>query len=129
MAHKDSIGLTHTEFNGSTSDPVEFLQLWIIPQDQGVEPRYDQAQVPTGNGLHTVVGPNDGNSPLWIHQNAWLSVVRLENGLFVFVIEGASTVAAMPASRRDSVAVTATNSIDIVATADLYAIVLEVPDL
>lgn len=37
-------GVTHSEFNPSTSDPVHFLQIWLIPEVRGVDPRYDVRQ-------------------------------------------------------------------------------------
>ena len=35
-------GLTHSEYNESASEPVNFLQIWVLPKQLGVEPRYDQ---------------------------------------------------------------------------------------
>lgn len=35
-------GITHSEFNGSKSDDVHFLQIWLLPARPGGSPRYDQ---------------------------------------------------------------------------------------
>ena len=35
-------GISHSEYNGSHNDHVKFLQIWIIPKQQNVSPRYDQ---------------------------------------------------------------------------------------
>lgn len=38
-------GLTHSEFNTSASEPVRFLQIWILPNRTGVDPSYEQKQI------------------------------------------------------------------------------------
>lgn len=62
LAHKDSMGMTevvtpggiqmmsagtgifHSEFNASDTEPLRFLQIWIVPNQQNVTPRYHQKQ-------------------------------------------------------------------------------------
>ena len=38
-------GLTHSEFNTSASEPVRFLQIWILPNRTGMDPSYEQKQI------------------------------------------------------------------------------------
>lgn len=40
-------GVTHSEFNPSQSEPMRFLQVWLIPDEQGGEPRYDTLNINT----------------------------------------------------------------------------------
>src|SRR3954468_15623970 len=35
-------GLTHSEMNHSAKEPVNFLQLWILPKEKNITPRYEQ---------------------------------------------------------------------------------------
>lgn len=39
-------GIAHSEFNPSESEPVHFLQIWIIPDRRGIEPSYEQRSFP-----------------------------------------------------------------------------------
>ena len=134
-------GITHSEFNGSHDDVLKFLQIWIIPNAMGVEPRYDEKHIAVQeNAIDTVIGPKGGSEPIWIHQNAWLSLVRLDagkdvtytskrdgNGIFLFMISGSATVAGESVYERDSIGVTNQASAAIEAAEDMYAVVIDVP--
>ncbi|TQV78616.1 pirin family protein [Denitrobaculum tricleocarpae] len=39
-------GVTHSEFNASKTEPVHFLQIWVIPEAQGIAPSYEQVRIP-----------------------------------------------------------------------------------
>jgi redox-sensitive bicupin YhaK (pirin superfamily) len=55
-------GLTHSEFNDSKTDAVNFLQLWIIPEVENVTPYYTQKmfeKVGRKNQFQTLVSPKD----------------------------------------------------------------------
>jgi redox-sensitive bicupin YhaK (pirin superfamily) len=38
-------GVTHSEMNHSKTEPVHFLQIWVVPAEEGLEPAYDQRPV------------------------------------------------------------------------------------
>jgi quercetin 2,3-dioxygenase len=120
LEHKDSIGtgsvirpgdvqvmsagtgIRHSEFNHSKTEPVHFLQIWVIPERDGIAPRYEQKAFPDTEkrGRLRLVGSSDGREgSVVIHQdvelragvldateqlthalrpgrNAWLQVVR-----------------------------------------------------
>ncbi|WP_231561330.1 pirin family protein [Sphingobacterium sp. T2] len=38
-------GIQHSEYNASEVEPVEFLQIWVFPNQENVEPRYDQIKI------------------------------------------------------------------------------------
>lgn len=39
-------GIRHSEYNASTTEPVHFLQMWILPSHKGTEPGYEQKEIP-----------------------------------------------------------------------------------
>lgn len=134
-------GITHSEYNGSETDEVAFLQIWIIPDTPNVEPRYDQRRIEQQrNVILPVVGPKGGGTPLWIHQRAWLSMVtiddgfqvdyeprRIDTGIFVFVIEGELTVSGHVLQRRDAIGITDLAAVQLQSHGTSVAVVIEVP--
>lgn len=76
-------GVMHSEFNASKSEPVHFLQIWIIPDKAGYEPGYEQHAFPPDElaDRWTLVASNDptGNA-VKIHQDANLYIARLSSG-------------------------------------------------
>jgi redox-sensitive bicupin YhaK (pirin superfamily) len=55
-------GVRHSEYNASDSDEVHFLQIWILPEDQGAEPGYEQKAFGREDKLNQLrlVGARDG---------------------------------------------------------------------
>src|SRR5215813_7392563 len=54
-------GVTHSEQNASTTDPVHLLQIWILPEKKGITPSYEQTkfETPELEGRLTLVGSNN----------------------------------------------------------------------
>lgn len=76
-------GVTHSEFNPSPKDPVHFLQIWIIPNVQDLEPGYEQRKfsaAKTRNKLGLIVSPDAKDGSVQIHQDAYIYRSLLENG-------------------------------------------------
>ncbi len=65
-------GVMHSEFNHSKSDPTHFLQIWIVPEEGGVAPRYQQANfsdTEKRGKLRLVISRNGEAGSLKIHQD------------------------------------------------------------
>ncbi len=76
-------GITHSEFNPSKSEPVHFLQIWILPERQGLPPGYEQKQFPLEerrDGFHLVGDRHGTDGAVTIHQDVRLYVANLEAG-------------------------------------------------
>ena len=113
LAHKDSLGngsvirpgeiqrmsagrgITHSEFNPSPKDAVHLLQIWIEPDQDGLDPGYEQKAFPfeERRGRLRLVASSDGRADsLTIHQDAALYDALLQ--------PGDSVVYAIPRGRR-----------------------------
>jgi len=75
-------GIRHSEFNHSQSEPVHFLQIWILPSSQGVKPGYEQKRIDIAelnNNLRLVASPDGRDGSVTIQQDARLYAARLNN--------------------------------------------------
>jgi redox-sensitive bicupin YhaK (pirin superfamily) len=76
-------GVTHSEFNGSPTEPVHFLQIWLLPERQGIAPSYEQKTfTPEAQRGHLllVASPDGRDGSLELHTDARLYAGRLEPG-------------------------------------------------
>ncbi len=76
-------GIRHSEYNASTDDPVHFLQIWIMPEKNGIAPSYEQKAYPDAEktGQWRLVGSNDGrDGSVIIHQDVALYSTLLPAG-------------------------------------------------
>lgn len=76
-------GISHSEFNASQTEPVHFLQIWIMPDQQNIPPSYEQKEFAFSErqGQLRLVASNDGaDGSLKISQNARLYSSILEPG-------------------------------------------------
>jgi redox-sensitive bicupin YhaK (pirin superfamily) len=73
-------GVTHSEFNASRKDPVHFLQIWIVPDERGIAPSYEQktfSQAEKAGRLRLVASPDGADASVLLHADA-----RLYAGVF-----------------------------------------------
>jgi redox-sensitive bicupin YhaK (pirin superfamily) len=76
-------GVTHSEYNHSDEDLLHFLQIWILPDQEGLEPAYDQRHFPLEerrNAFRLVASREGRQSSVRIHQDAELYAGVLEEG-------------------------------------------------
>jgi quercetin 2,3-dioxygenase len=138
LEHKDSIGtgsvirpgdvqrmsagsgIRHSEFNASKTEPVHFLQIWIIPEKKGLKPGYEQKSFSAEDKRANLrlVGSRDGrDGSVTIHQDVDLYATVLREGetvthdlkagrkAWVQVARGAATLNGEELREDDGVAV------------------------
>jgi redox-sensitive bicupin YhaK (pirin superfamily) len=161
LAHKDSTGnehiintgdvqimsagsgLYHSEYNASKKELVNFLQIWVFPKLQDIEPRYDQKTFSAPdkvNNFLTVVSPERSGDTLWINQDAYFSLGTIEagksvrydiknsgNGLYIFVIDGSINAEGILLGRRDAAGLEDITSVNFTADKNSEVLLIDVP--
>jgi redox-sensitive bicupin YhaK (pirin superfamily) len=76
-------GIVHSEFNGSKTEPVHFLQIWLEPAESGARPSYEQIRFEPEEKrgkLKLLAGPQGGNGAARINQDAKVFVAEISTG-------------------------------------------------
>jgi redox-sensitive bicupin YhaK (pirin superfamily) len=76
-------GVTHSEYNHSSVAPVHFLQIWILPDQEGLEPGYDQrafAESERRGAFRLIASPDGAEGSVRVHQDVRLHATLLEPG-------------------------------------------------
>ncbi len=71
-------GITHSEFNASDREPLELLQIWIEPNELGIEPEYEQRTLEQKRGLLLIASADGREDSMRMHQDASLYRLNLE---------------------------------------------------
>ncbi len=121
-------GITHSEFNHSQTEPVHFLQIWIVPDTRGLKPSYEQRHFPLAEkqGKLRLIAAKDGrDGAVTIHQDVdlYTSVLaagdlvshQLEPGRHAWlqVAQGEATLNGYALKVGDGVAVTEAKRLEV----------------
>ena len=136
-------GVTHSEYNKNKDQPLNLLQLWVLPNKQNVTPRYDQKNITSlkkTNALYPIITPNPESDSMWIHQDAWFhlgdfdqkttvpySLHKKGNGVYAFMIEGAASIEGESLGKRDALGLWETESFLITAKENSRILLIEIP--
>lgn len=136
-------GVTHSEKNKNNDKQVKFLQIWVIPNEKNVKPKYDQISlkdIAKENKFYQILSPNREDQGVWIHQDAWFHIgdfskgnwdeykINKEgNGVYAFILEGEVEINDVKLSRRDGMGIWNTDSFKVKATENARILLMEVP--
>ena len=77
-------GVRHSEFNHSKTEPVHLLQIWLLPDQEGVKPHYAESKLPDAERrgkLKLVASENpNGSGAFQVHQDVQLYASLLPKG-------------------------------------------------
>ena len=136
-------GIHHSEYNKNKDKDVKFLQIWVVPNQKDVTPKFDQISIrdlEKENQFYQILSPNKEDDGVWIHQDAWFHLGRFEadksdsysikktgNGLYVFVLEGEVEVEGQKLEKRDGFGIWDTKTIQLKSLSKSKVLLMEVP--
>ena len=136
-------GIFHSEMNALSDKPTKFFQIWVIPNQRSVAPRYDQITLKKDvkNQFQQILSPSADDAGVWIYQDAWFDLGDFDtettithqvrksatNGVYVFVIKGSAKINDQELSERDALGIWDAPNFDIKVSAGSRVLMMEVP--
>ncbi len=135
-------GVRHSEFNGSASAPVHFLQIWIEPNVKGIPPSYEEkhfAPDTKQGGLRLIASEDGREGSVLIHQDAAIYAAILAAGDqashalasgrtgYVHLIRGSLSVNGIALSGGDALKITAESQITLADADGAEVLVFDLP--
>ncbi|MBD2077319.1 pirin family protein [Phormidium sp. FACHB-592] len=151
VAHKDSIGntekvgaggvqrfsagtgITHSEFNPSTTEGLHLLQIWLLPERQGITPSYEQKEFPAAtkrNQWRAIANREATDGAVKLHQDAAIYATILEPGeqltytlqadrhAWVQIVQGEVTLNGTTLDKGDAAAISNATELAFAASTD-----------
>ena len=133
-------GVRHSEFNGDASAPVEFLQIWIEPEREGLKPDYEEKRFPLedrAGALTLLASPDGRDGSLKLNQDvdmygAYLksgdeveTTLRPGRGVWVQIARGSATVNGVALAEGDGAIVEDEASIKIATDGQAEALIFD----
>lgn len=132
-------GVRHSEYNASKDVPLHLYQIWIIPEKNGIEPRYAQRRFDDVQGRQLVLSPDARDGSLKVFQDMTLSRWALKAGeegqfdvadtrrIWIQVVKGDVTVNGESGGRSDAFAIWDEKSVAITASSDAEVLIFDLP--
>jgi len=134
-------GALHSEQNASETEPMRFIQIWILPTEGGLEPGVEQKVFTTEDRTNRLLEAlsSDGGEAVEIHGDARVFISRLEAGNtvehafgdgragYLYTISGDVDINGTSLATGDAVTITDEASISLTAREDTELIMVDVP--
>lgn len=134
-------GALHSELNASKTEPMRFIQIWILPDTPNLEPAVEQRVFTTAdrtNQLLKVIGP-EGGEAVSVHQDASVHVAHLEpgvevshdigpgRGVYAYLMKGEATFNGQQVATGDAAKLTDEPQLTVRASQPSELILVDVP--
>lgn len=132
-------GVTHSEYNPSMTEPLEFLQIWIQPNVTGIKPQYQQKRFDSTQGLQLIASPDAREGSFKIHQDALLFQLRLSadetvsytldpvRTIYIHMISGVATVNGDILEEGDGATIKESDEVRFIGSRTSEALVFDLP--
>jgi redox-sensitive bicupin YhaK (pirin superfamily) len=135
-------GVTHSEYNHSKTEPLHFLQIWILTEKNGIPPGYEQKAFGEAQkrGKLCLIASRDGrDGSVTVHQDTDLYASFLNAGekaehilrpgrhAWVQVARGTATVDGQSLSAGDGAAISETQSVRLEGVKDAEVLLFDLP--
>ena len=135
-------GVLHSEFNGSASEEVHLLQIWIEPDVRGIAPEYEQrvfSDADKRDRLCLIASPDGADASLKIHQDARLHASLLSAGkslayalapgrrAYLHLIRGEVSLNGIRLADGDAAKVDGETTLEMAATTDAEFLLFDLP--
>jgi redox-sensitive bicupin YhaK (pirin superfamily) len=137
-------GVLHSEFNASDSEEVHFLQIWILPEEAGIDPGYEQRDFSADerSGRWRLVGSRDGaDGSVTLHQDVRIFATLLRDGEslqydfaaerkgWIHICSGTLQVNDLNAGEGDGVAVNGPGSVTLTGSSSTEVLLFDMADI
>jgi redox-sensitive bicupin YhaK (pirin superfamily) len=135
-------GVRHSEFNGSASEPVHFLQIWIQPNVAGIAPSYEEKRFAPESKraqLRLIASSDGRDGSVRIHQDAAIYATILNAGEqaghaleagrsgYVHVVRGRVTVNGTALEGGDALKISNEAGVTLTQPEDAEVLVFDLP--
>jgi len=132
-------GVRHSEYNPSKTEKLHLYQIWIIPQETGITPRYEQRRFDAEQGKQLVLSPDARDGSLKVNQDMELyrwallkdeqSVhqISADRRVWIQVVKGEVSINGTKATTADGLAIWDEQAISVHADSDAEILLFDLP--
>ncbi|MGJ3355015.1 pirin family protein [Providencia sp. Je.9.19] len=132
-------GIRHSEYNPDDKNELHLYQIWIVPEETDIQPRYEQKRFDSNDGKQLVLSPDAREGSLKVHQDMqlwrWALSANEEQShdiadkrvMWIQVVKGTVEINGQKATTSDGLAIWQENHLVIKADEDSEILLFDLP--